>query len=53
VYIYNELGKQIYLEIEKSSNEINIDGFKLKPGIYFIELREYNQLIGRAKVVRE
>ncbi len=53
IALYNVLGKQIKVSTEKANNEIIINGANLHSGIYFVELREGNRLIGKIKIVKE
>jgi len=53
IVLYNVLGKQIKVSTEKANNEIIINGANLHSGIYFVELREQNRLIGNAKLIKQ
>jgi len=52
VSLFNVLGKQIEVSYEKQNNEIIINGASLNPGIYFVEIRDKNKLIGKSKVIK-
>ena len=53
LYVYNVLGKQIEVSFEIANNKIIINGAFLNSGIYFVELREQNRLIAKAKIIKE
>ncbi len=53
IVLYNVLGKQIKVSTEKANNEIIINGANLHSGIYFVEIREQNKVIGNAKLIKQ
>jgi len=53
IALYNVLGKQIKVSTEKANNKIIINGANLHSGIYFVEIREQNKVIGNAKLIKQ
>ncbi len=53
ISIYNMLGWKIEVPYEKISNEITIKGESLMSGIYIIEFKEQDRLLGNVKIVKQ